>query len=91
MRDTGRRPDDHALTGASLLIADDELAGALGDEVELVLIGVCVGMLRLPRLEAVEPEHQASALKQRRFELLVGIRSDALAVINEGRHGDSRV
>ena len=45
MRDTGRRPDDHALTGASLLIADDELAGALGDEVELVLIGMRVGVL----------------------------------------------
>ena len=74
MRDAGRRPDDHALPRASRLVADDELAGALGDEIELVLIGVRVRVLRLARLEAVQSEHQAPALKERRLELLVGIR-----------------
>ena len=69
-----------------VLVADDELTVALGDEIELVLIGVRVRVLRLTRLEAVQTEHQAPALKQRRLELLVGIGADTIAVVNEIRH-----
>ena len=89
MCDTGGRPNDHALSSASRLVADDELAVALGDEIELVLIGVRVRVLRLARLEAVQSQHQATALEERRLELLVWIRPDTLAIIDEIRHSRS--
>ena len=91
MRDAGGRPNDHALSSASRLVADDELASALGDEIELVLIGVRVRVLRLARLEAVQTEHQAPGLKQCGLELLVGIRADPIAVVDEIRdHASER-
>ena len=42
------------------LVADDEVAHSLDDEVELVLAGVVVELLLLPRRKAVQPQHQRS-------------------------------
>ena len=50
--DVCRRPDHHPFARGTALVADDELAGALDDEVELVLSAVNMRVLLLSGVES---------------------------------------
>ena len=86
MRHSGRRPHHHALTGRALLLAHHKITYAFDDEVELVLLVVGVALLFLPRLEAVEAEHEPPALEQRGLELLIPVEADVGAIVGEVTH-----
>jgi hypothetical protein len=86
VRHTRRRPDDAPLGRRLAFVADDEVPHSLDDEVELVLAGVIVELLLLPRCKAVQPQHQALAAPQRGLERLVGAGADVIAVVREIGH-----
>src|SRR5262245_25670186 len=86
MAHVGRRPDDCSLARSTPFIPHDELPGALENEVELVLAAVYVRVLLLPRVKAVEPEHQALATKYRGLEDFRRIGADVIGEMRDVRH-----
>ena len=68
---TGQRSNDVSGTADAGFLTDNEGTLALEYEVELVLRGVSMDSLFLPRIETVETEHESLTLEQGGLEYFV--------------------
>ena len=83
MRYAGRRPNDLPWAGLLFDIIYSENSYSFEHQVKLVLVGVVVNGLLLPRLQAVQPDHQEIAAEERGLVELLLADADMIAIVSD--------